>query len=354
MSESANTFACAEALLANRRVADALRLFSLAEDEGYDADQCAAGCWLAAMLFGDYLSAWRASDAIRRRGKPDPNRLWQGEELRGQRIVLRCLHGLGDAIQFLRYAPLLRMRAAHLVVECAPSAAALVRCMPGVEDVITWGLDAPATPPQWDVQLEVMELPYIFRTTLTDLPLAVNYLSLPQGTLDRAALIVGSKTGEPRIGVVWSSGEWNPARSLPLRMLLPILGRTECQFWNLQGGAMRSEWKRVPLSTHLHDAPVLADGGILPLAAVIAQLDLVVTVDTLAAHLAGALNIPCFLLLQYAADWRWMVDRDDSPWYPSLRLFRQPAPGDWAAAVSELDRALEIFVAAKMPFGVVG
>src|SRR5438874_2210198 len=267
MREPAHTLARAEALLEQRQMAEALSFFQRAEAEGCDPDRCAAGRWMTAMLSGDFAAAWRESDAIRRRGQPDPARFWQGEDLRGRHIILRCLHGLGDAVQLLRYAPRLRASASHLVVECAPCAVDLVRCLPGIDEVITWGPTAPAAPPHWDVQLEIMELPYIFRSTLANLPIAVNYLSLPYAELDRAARVLGPTTGEPRIGVVWSSGDWNRSRSLPLQMLSRILRRTECQFWNLQGGAVRKEWQKLQLGTHLRDTPMLADGGVGALAA---------------------------------------------------------------------------------------
>ncbi|UWZ86951.1 glycosyltransferase family 9 protein [Occallatibacter riparius] len=188
-----------------------------------------------------------------------------------------------------------------------------------------------------------MEIPYIFRTKLSDLPITTQYLRLPHAELHCAARALGPKSGKPRVGIVWSAGEWNPSRSIPLRSLTAILARPEFEFWNLQGGFVRQEWSRLHLGKHVRDTSLLADRGLLPLAAVIANLDLVITVDTLAAHLAGALGVPCFLMLQYAADWRWMVNRDDSPWYPSLRLFRQPDSGDWPSVAREIDGALAAF-----------
>lgn len=299
------------------------------------------------MLSGDFQAAWRESDAIRLRDRPDPNRLWNGESLSGKDVIVRCLHGYGDAIQLLRYAPRIKASAAHLVVECAPRAMQIIRCLPGIDRVITWGADAPADPPAWQVQMEVMEAPYVFRSTVADLPIATKYLHLPRLELDRAAHIFERESGDLRIGVAWSAGEWNPSRSVPLHALMPILNRTEFEFWNLQGGTVRGEWRTLGSNSHLRDASLLADSGLVPLAAAIAHLDLVVTVDTLAAHLAGALGVPCFLLLQHAADWRWMIGRDDSPWYPSLRLFRQPAPGGWASVIRDLHCALKAFLAER-------
>lgn len=352
MTRHATTLDLAESLLDQRHVAAARFLFGRAEAHGDDRDRCASGRWMAAMLSGDFQAAWRESDAIQHRGRPDPNRFWNGESLSGKRVIVRCLHGYGDAVQFLGYAPNIRASATHLVVECAPRAVQLIRCLPGIDEVITWGADAPAHPPAWHVQMEVMEVPYIFRSTIADFPIATNYLRLPSEELDRAARALAPKTEAPRIGVIWSAGEWNPSRSVPLRALISILSRTEFEFWNMQGGVAREEWRSLGPSQRLRDTPVLADSGLVPLAAVTAQLDLVVTVDTLAAHLAGALGVPCFLMLQYAADWRWMMGRDDSPWYPSLRLFRQSGPGDWAGVVRNLDRALTAWLLQRRESGL--
>jgi len=344
VSEGANTLARAECLLEARDPVRALVLFDRAEAEGHNPDRCAAGRWTAAMLSGDFSAAWHESDAIRLRGSPDPNRLWEGEDFCNKRIILRCLHGLGDAVQFLRYAPLLRARAERLIVECAPCATELVRCLPGIDEVVTWGPKSPITPSVWDIQIEIMELPYLFRSTLTSLPTTESYLHLPEGDLQHASDLLAYGCG-PRIGIVWSAGKWNPSRSIPLYLLAPTLTRHDVKFWNLQGGLVRQQWSNLPCSPNFHDLSILADAGVVPLAAVIAQLDLVITVDTLAAHIAGALNIPCLLLLQYAADWRWMIDRDDSPWYPSLRLLRQPEPNDWPGVVRNLDRVLDQWLA---------
>ena len=121
---------------------------------------------MAHMLAGNFAAAWRESDAIRQRGAPDPHRYWTGDDLRGQRVILRCLHGYGDAVQFLRYVPRLRALASHLVVEVPPAMMEIASCFDGVDDVITWGAGAPAVPPEWNAQVEVMELPYLFRTEL--------------------------------------------------------------------------------------------------------------------------------------------------------------------------------------------
>lgn len=346
MSEA---LANAESLLEQRLLSESLICFDQAERQGADPDRCAGGRWMTSALQGNLTAAWVESDAIRRRNAPDPNRLWQDEDPSGKRVILRCLHGFGDSVQLLRLAPRLRSLCSRLVVECAPRAVDLLRCLPGIDEVISWDEVAPASPTFWDVQLELMELPYVLRISLADLPISTGYLRLPPSELHRASRAIGScndSRAVPNIGIVWSSGDWNPSRSIPFELLAPILSRNDCQCWNLQGGPIRNQWHSLD-SPSLHDTPLLADSGLVPLAAVIARLDLVITVDTLAAHLAGALNIPCLLLLQYAADWRWMVHRNDSPWYPSLRLLRQAVSGDWSDVVRNLDCALNEWLAAR-------
>lgn len=320
-----------EAALANEDLADALALFDRAEPGVEDADRCAGGRWMAHMLRGDFEAAWRESDAIRRRGRPDPHRFWEGEELQGKRVILRCLHGFGDAVQIFRFLPRLQALVSHLIVEVPPRLFELAPYFAGMGEVITWGEHAPATPPAWDVQIELMELPYLFRATTADLDPQHGYVQVPQPWQARVAEVLGP-ANQPRVGVVWSAGEWNPSRSIPFEDFSSLLDMDGITFFSLQGDPERQRWASLEQGPERRDVYEVGD-GIAALAATIAGMDLVITVDTLAAHLAGALNVPCWLLLQHRADWRWMSRCDASPWYPSLLLQRQTAPGDWAGLV---------------------
>jgi hypothetical protein len=328
----------AERLLESRKLAHAVPALNYAERCGADPDQCSSGRWLASMLRGDFSAAWTECDAIRARGAPDPNRFWQGEDIRGKRVILRCLHGFGDAVQFLRYAPMLRNLVSKLIVEVPPAMLELAPYFDGIGEVITWGEQAPLTPPQWDVQIEIVELPYLFRTRIEDLPIATKYLHVPQHVLHEVAPRPNSPDAL-RIGLVWASGEWNPERSVPVHLLRTLVHASGCEFWNLQGGSPREQWSQLGSNFALHDAYSSSD-TILKLAGLIAQLDLVITPDTLAAHLAGALNTPAWVMLERASDWRWMDARTDCPWYPSLHLFRQPSAGDWQGLVRHLQSML--------------
>ncbi len=324
----------AEALLAERRLAAAAGMFQHAHAAGAHPNRCDAGRWMIAMLEGDLERAWLRSDAIRARGVADEHRFWNGEALDGRRVIVRCLHGFGDAVQMFRYAPLLKARAASVVWEVPPRLVELAPLFPGVDEVVTWGEGAPAETPQWDVQIEVVELPYVFRSQACELPLAAKYLALPDKSVREAALKMGERTG-PRAGLVWAAGEWNRMRSVPPACLRPLWSESGFEWWNLQGGEARTALDS------MRDATVFCGDGIVALAATIANLDVVVTVDTLAAHLAGAMGKPVLLMLQHEADWRWQVGREDTPWYPHTRLVRQPAPGDWPSVVSAVVEALQ-------------
>ncbi len=335
----------AEARLQARVLDAALEGFKAAEHAGADFARCASARWLCHMLRGDFAAAWRESDGIRAFGAPDPHRFWQGEEFAGKRLIVRCLHGLGDAVQFLRYAPALRARAASLTVEVPPALLELAPMFDGVNEVITWGERAPTQVPEWEVQMEINELPYVFRTAAVELPLRVKYLRLPAALLRESAPRMRDERSL-RVGVVWASGEWNPARSVPLALLRDVLRTPGCEFWNLQGGQQREQWSSLEHRGELHAAAV-CESSIPHLAGMIAQLDLVITPDTLAAHLAGALGTPAWVMLEYAADWRWQHARTDSPWYRSLRLFRQRAAGDWSGVVREIRQALRALASAR-------
>ncbi len=199
--------------------------------------------------------------------------------------------------------------------------------------------------------MEVMELPYAFRSTITTLPRIIPYVQLPRPAL-AAAKARMSNGDSKRIGLVWAGGEWNRSRSIPFQLLQPLLQETPAIFYSLQGGEDNADWAEMRDSYHSRDGQNSPSGlryhdtadhgpGLIPLAAAIANLDLVITVDTMAAHLAGALGIPVWLLLQHAADWRWMIHRTDSPWYPRMRIFRQPAPGNWPAVIAEVCHELK-------------
>lgn len=277
------------------------------------------------MLLGRFESAWRESDAIASRGKPDVNRFWDGRPLAGKRVLVRCLHGLGDTLQYIRYAPLIRQTAARLIVEAQPALKRLLVAANIADEVITWGDPEPV----WHQQVEIVELPRIFRTTLASIPNEVPYLHLPGAARPQSGVL--------RVGLLWRSSDYNPRRSIPLPLLARICSTPGVEFFSFQPDPGRADLQTA--SAPICDfAP--SDCCILETGKRLQTLDLLITVDTMLAHLAGALGIRTWTLLPFEGDWRWMLDRSDSPWYPQMRLFRQPTPDDWTSVVDAIEREL--------------
>ena len=266
---------------------------------------------------------------------------WEGEPLDGKSIVIGLEAGHGDMIHFCRYAPMLKARgAAQVDVVCHPALQRLFVTLAGVDLVHALGETLPGG---WDYWTRPMRLPGLFGTELASIPADVPYLRAPP------ALAAQWRDQLPqqglRVGLVWRGNanfENDADRSLPSLMALAPLAAAapEVQFVSLQKGAGESEALLPPAGMALHPVGArLADFA--ETAAVIANLDLVISVDTAVAHLAGAMGKPCWLLLpDYRCDWRWMMDRDDTPWYPTMRLFRQPSDGGWAAVIAQVATAL--------------
>ena len=331
----------AHAFLMERRLDEAFAAYECAEQLGADPDACSGGRWEISMLRGEMERAWKESDAIRGRGGLDPHRFWDGTSLKAKRVMVRCLHGFGDTIQMLRYLPDLLNEATRVVLEVPPRLLPLVRSLALAQDerleICTWAQDDLSEPPAWDTQIEVTELPYLFRTRKDDLPLRERYLGLPEAEERRVG--EGMRSQALRVGLVWTAGEWNQERAISPELLRSLL-RCPAEFWNLVQGCHRQSVRVAEMEDRLNDAEIFGE-GVLPMAAVIANLDLVITTDTLAAHLAGALGRPVWVMLPYAADWRWMSDAERSPWYPSMRLFRQSSAGDWSGVLDRVQEALQ-------------
>ncbi|HZS56905.1 MAG TPA: hypothetical protein VFA65_21040 [Bryobacteraceae bacterium] len=287
----------------------------------------AARRWMHFMLRGDFESAWRESSFIDSTGYQDPHKLWNGECWSGKRVMIRCLHGLGDAIQFIRYAPLLRQTCRLLTVQTHPRLVTLLQMVDGVDKAVTWNEGEG----NWDVQMEIMELPRAFGTSLSTIPADVPYIRLTSEQRRWAAALV-PKTARLNVGLVWQASAWNPNRSIPLNVLAPILELDGFRFYGLQKEMTESIPGLRDIEKH---ATAISDT-----AALMSQMDLIISVDTMTAHLAGALGKPVWILLPVDADWRWMLDRHDSPWYPTAALFRQSRPGDWSATIDEVTESL--------------
>ncbi|WP_419804522.1 hypothetical protein [Terriglobus sp.] len=353
----------AEMHLAAREVDNALAVYTSLDRSGYmDADRIDGGRWMCHMLAGEYETAWCCSDAIRRRGAEDAHRFWQGEPIDGKRLMLRCLHGYGDTVMYLRWLPELRLRCSEVMVQACPEMLPLIRAMvrPTSENpavghmapvrVMSWTAQGESDREHWDVQVECAELPYLFRATTATLPEPV-LLTFAEADLHRIRTCLGERT-KPRVGLVWTGSNYDPARSVPFAQLLRLLRDHNVEFWSLQAFENNHDWTHFcaerglsarTFYTHGETATELRHAGIADMAAFASEMDLVITIDTMAAHIAGSLGLPTWLLLKREADWRWMLDREDSPWYPTLRLFRQRTTGDWDAPLTGVCDALRDF-----------
>jgi Flp pilus assembly protein TadD len=259
-------------------------------------------------------------------------------DLRGKRVLVFHEQGFGDSIQFLRYVPLLAARGAEILVRMPPPLVRLAAGVTGVAAVV----DDDSLPPALDFYCPLMSLPMVFGTTLGTIPASVPYLHPPAASRVRwHAALAGLPS--PRIGLVWAGsprGGLDRRRSMGFEDLRPLLQRP-AGFVSLQLGAAAAQWRPPSDAVALNPGAELTDFA--ETAALIAGLDLVITVDTSVAHVAGAVGTPVWVLNRFSSCWRWLMQRDDSPWYPTLRLFRQARPGDWTELVARVAPALDHF-----------
>jgi tetratricopeptide (TPR) repeat protein len=269
--------------------------------------------------------------------------LWRGENLQGKTILLHAEQGFGDTIQFLRYVPMVVARGGKVILEIPDSLTPLVDRADGIIAMVRPG----APPPPFDLHCPLMSLPLAFGTTLASIPATMPYLHAPIGRAAHWKNVLAATDGK-RVGLAWSgkpSHKNDHNRSIALAQLMPLLSLPRVDFVSLQRDYRDTDLAALAVAPNLRrlDAD-LADFG--DTAAVIDNLDLVITVDTAVAHLAGALGKPVWILVPAIQDWRWLLRRDDSPWYPTARLFRQPEIGNWDGAIAKLTRDLAAFARA--------
>ncbi|MFZ1413348.1 MAG: tetratricopeptide repeat protein [Defluviicoccus sp.] len=277
---------------------------------------------------------------------------WDGTPLSRRTLFVHAEQGLGSAIQFVRYVCLIKGRGGRVVLECQPPLKRLFAGTFGLAHGSAHGAaDGPVAQvvakgegplPAFDLQAPLMSLPHLLGTTLATIPAAVPYLSAPADACARWTERLADAP-HPRVGLTWAGNRNHPndrKRSLAATGLAPLVHAGHASFFSLQVGQAEGVAAFAPGAvTDL--APALTDFA--ETAAVIAALDLVISVDTAVAHLAGALAKPCWLLLPQPAEWRWLEGRDDSPWYPTFRLFRQRVRGDWTDVVARVAAALQQF-----------
>jgi Flp pilus assembly protein TadD len=274
---------------------------------------------------------------------------WQGESLQGQSLLISFDAGHGDMIQFCRYAAVLKARgAARITMVCHPALKTLFTTLDGVDAVLAF--DEPLPAMEWDFWTPPLSLPFYCQTRLDSIPAEIPYLRADRKLAERWSNILSGESipSDLRVGLVWKGNrlfENDSERSIPdLRMLESLGDIAGARFFSLQKGAGDDEAENPPAGLSLVNlGPRIADFA--DSAAIVANLDLIISVDTAIAHLAGAMAKKCWVLLpDYMTDWRWLTGRNDSPWYPGvMRLFRQPRMGEWGIVIDEVHMELERF-----------
>lgn len=356
-SDAVSSFSQAAAILPNSPVpltARATALQSLGQVTESERD-----CRQALALAPDFASAhWNLSLNLLLRGrykegwaeyewrwrKPDftsPCRhtdapLWNGSPLAGRTILLHAEQGFGDAIQFVRYAPLVAARGGDVILECHPQLVTLFRGVKGVRMALPFGSPLPP----FDCQAPLLSLPRIFGTTLQSIPACSPYLSAEDAYRRKWRALIPLHQARLKIGLAWAGKKFpDPLRSCRLDELASLAEIHNISLYSLQMGEGSEQAGSPPPGMSLTDLAGYID-DFADTAALIEQMDLVVSIDTAVAHLAGALGKPVFLMLPFAPDWRWLLERNDSPWYPNTRIFRQKSPGNWRDAVRSICNAI--------------
>jgi len=288
---------------------------------------------LALLLSGNFKQGWSEyewrwkADKLTIASQQYPRSLFSLAEIPGRTILLHAEQGFGDNIQFIRYAALLVQYGAKVIVECHEELHSLFENIEDIYRVIVFD----EQPPLFDLNCPILSLPLIFGTTLETIPENVPYLAAsPLQTLKWKERLM-MDISKFRVGLVWHGNPKIPHKHLSLNHFAGLFGINDVSFYSLQKGEAAEEAKHPRLIDYTAEIRNFSDT-----AAIIENLDLIITIDTAVAHLAGALGKPVWTLLRFSPDWRWLLNREDSPWYPTMRLFRQPAPGDWESVITKV------------------
>jgi hypothetical protein len=295
----------------------------------------------------EYEWRWRNQQASM---PPWSQPAWDGSPLAGRTILLRAEQGLGDTLHFIRYAPLVKRREGTVLVECQESLIPLLGGCPGIDGLVSRGSKAP---PAFDVQAGLLSLPGLLGTTLDTIPTNVPYLFAESGRIERWGRELHGGAGF-KVGIAWKGDPRYDRRGLsrravPLAQFLPLGRLPGVHLYSLQKGPGVEQLGQVAHLFPVTDLGSRLDeggGAFLDTAAVMKNLDLVVASDSAIGHLAGALGVPVWLALPSVAEWRWLREREDSPWYPDMRLFRQPEPGRWQGVFERMAREVGKVLAA--------
>lgn len=306
--------------------------------------ECHFNLAILMLLRGEFAQGWREYEwRSQFKDFPKPARVftqrqWDGSDLVGRTIMLQTEQGFGDTFQFMRYVPLVAARGGRVLVACHQE---MRQVLEGAEGVAGWVGEGEALP-AFDVYCPLLSLPLAFGTALASIPATVPYLRADEGKIAHWGRKLGGDKRCLRVGLVWAgraAHENDRNRSMSLAALAPLGQVPGVRFYSLQKGEAGLEAQRPPEGLDVVDwTAELEDFS--DTAGLIGQLDLVIAVDTAVVHLAGALGKAVWTLLPLVPDWRWMLEREDSPWYPTMRLFRQRASGDWAGVVRRVCEAL--------------
>lgn len=289
--------------------------------------------WIDAMRAGDFELAWAINDRDlatlahppKHTGPRHLQRIWRGEDLTDKKVLVRCYHGLGDTIQFLRFLQPLRDLARSVTVWCQGELLPIVERAAGVDRAVALHDGAPDV--DFDVDIEIMEVPHAIRARREHVEMGAPYVTLPLETQPKLP-----RSGSLAVGLVWEVGNWDKRRTIPAQLLRHLACEGVSLYSLQRGSGMQGVFE-----TGARD---VSTPDIVSLAQLIRQLDLVVCVDTMVAHLAGALGCEAWVLLHADCDWRWPSAGSRSFWYPSLRLFHQRMPGDWQQVIAVVRDAL--------------
>jgi hypothetical protein len=303
-------------------------------------DDPGGGDWVAAMRAGDFAAAWAIADRdlarLRKEGPPKHEgprhlqRIWRGEQLAGKSVLVRCYHGLGDTIQFARFLPALKEIARKVTVWCQPPLVGLIAGVPGVDRVIALHDGTPEV--MFDADIEIMELPHALRAGRDLIELRSPYLTSAD---PRSA---PPREGPYAVGLVWRVGDWDKRREVPASAL-QCLALPGIRLFSLQRDAPPYDIASIgAIDISTPDVEILASR--------LQKLDLVISVDTMVAHLAAARGRETWIMLHADCDWRWPATGSRTYWYPHARLFRQRTLGDWSSVIAELRATLQARVRA--------
>lgn len=351
------------------------RAIDIARERGFDFDDARYNRGLLLLTLGDFERGWvdyetrlpslprPAVDETPLLTPPQPSPTgrepgtspqpcpWKGEgareDLTGSLVYVRAEQGYGDTLQFVRYLPMLRERGAKVVFECQPGLKALLEASDLCDEVVERGpSNGVLAAPAGARSIFVQSLPYFFGTDMASIPSSVPYLRASEDRRAKWASMPGEE-GKLKVGIVWGGNQsdlYNRYRSCVLADFAPLAAGDGVQFFSLQKGPHAVQALEAPPGMNLiHLGDDLGDFA--DTAAAMEPMDVIVTIDTSIAHLAGALGKRVWTLLLWCADWRWFLDRVDSPWYPSMRLFRQPSAGAWAPVFDQVATELRALAA---------